>query len=220
MNNAQMTARIGLFFLVGAVLIWITFEALHSGGFHRHNGYVLTARFDTLKELKVGDSVRMAGVQIGSVEATRFVTHRAEAVLRINPEIKIARDATATIASAGLLGTNYISFDLGTVDEFYPPDTEVQTKASADLNSVMAEIGDLGHKLDGTFSSISSITQGQNGQPGLFQRLDKLVADNSGKLTSTLSNLNEITTKINSGQGTIGRLVNDPKLHDEVLATV
>jgi phospholipid/cholesterol/gamma-HCH transport system substrate-binding protein len=220
MNNAQMTARIGLFFLVGAVLIWITFEALHSGGFHRHNGYALTARFDTLKELQVGDSVRMAGVQIGSVETTHFVGHRAEAVLRINPDIKIARDATATIASAGLLGTNYISFDLGTVDEYYAPDTEVLTKPSADLNTVMSQIGDLSHKLEAAFSSITSITQGENGQPGLFQRLDKLVADNGANVTATISNLHEITTKINSGQGTIGRLVNDPKLHDELLASV
>jgi phospholipid/cholesterol/gamma-HCH transport system substrate-binding protein len=159
-------------------------------------------------------------VQIGSVEATRFVGHRAEAVLRINPEMKIARDATATIASAGLLGTNYISFDLGTVDEVYPPDAQVQTKASADINSIMAQIGDLGHKLEATFNSIGSITQGENGQPGLFQRLDRLVADNSDKLTTTISNLQDITTKIKDGQGTIGRLVNDPKLHDELVATV
>jgi phospholipid/cholesterol/gamma-HCH transport system substrate-binding protein len=220
MNNAQMTARIGLFFLVGAVLIWITFEALHSGGFHRHNGYVLTARFETLKELKVGDEVRMAGVLVGSVETTNLVNHRAEAVLRIKPEVQIARDATATISSAGLLGTNYISFDLGTVDEFYPPGAEVQTKASADLNSVMAQVGDLSHKLEAAFSSITNITQGENGQPGLFQRLDKLVADNGDKVTATISNLHEITTKINEGQGTVGRLINDPKMHDELLAAI
>jgi phospholipid/cholesterol/gamma-HCH transport system substrate-binding protein len=220
MNNAQMTARIGLFFLVGAVLIWITFEALHNGGFHRHSGYTLTARFDTLKELKVGDEVRMAGVLVGSVETTSLVNHRAEAVLRIRSEVQIARDATATISSAGLLGTNYISFDLGTVDQFYEPGAEVQTKASADLNSVMAQIGDLSHKLEAAFSSITNITQGENGQPGLFQRLDQLVADNGANVTATISNLHEITTKINAGQGTIGRLVNDPKMHDEILATV
>jgi phospholipid/cholesterol/gamma-HCH transport system substrate-binding protein len=220
MNNAQMTARIGLFFLVGAVLIWITFEALHNGGFHRHSGYVLTARFDTLKELKVGDEVRMAGVLVGSVETTNLVNHRAEAVLRIRPEVNIASDSTATISSAGLLGTNYVSFDLGTTDQFYPPGAEVQTMASADLNSVMAQVGDLSHKLEAAFSSITNITQGENGQPGLFQRLDKLVADNGDKVTATMSNLREITTKINEGQGTIGRLVNDPKMHDELLAAI
>jgi phospholipid/cholesterol/gamma-HCH transport system substrate-binding protein len=30
MNNAQMSARVGLFFLLGVALIWVTFEALTS----------------------------------------------------------------------------------------------------------------------------------------------------------------------------------------------
>ena len=84
----------------------------------------------------------------------------------------------------------------------------------------MSQIGDLSSKLEGAFSSITNITQGQNGQPGLFQRLDKLVADNGANITATIGNLHEITTKINSGQGTIGRLVNDPKMHDELVAAI
>ncbi|HZP59067.1 MAG TPA: MlaD family protein [Opitutaceae bacterium] len=220
MNNAQMMARVGLFFLVGLALIWITFEALHAGGFHRHTGYTLTAGFADLKQLKVGDEVRMAGVRIGAVEQTRLGDRRAEVVMRILPNVNVARDSVASVASAGLLGTNYIAFNLGTAPEAYPHEAEVQTKETADLNSVMAEIGDLGHKLEGTFNSISSITQGENGQPGLFQRLDKLVADNGDKITTTMTNLQDITTKINQGQGTIGRLVNDPKLHDDLLSAV
>ncbi|MDE3084878.1 MAG: MCE family protein, partial [Verrucomicrobiota bacterium] len=220
MNNAQMTARVGLFFIVGAVLIWITFEALHSGGFHRRAGYTLVASFADLKDLKPGDEVRMAGVSVGSVEQTRLANGRAQAVLRIAPDIKVPNDATASITTAGLLGTNYIAFDLGHSAEPYPPDAEVRTRPSADLNTVMTQLSDLGSKLNDTFGSISEITKGKNGQPGLFQRLDKLVADNSDNITTTIHNLQEITTKVNRGEGTIGRLVNDPKLHDDLLAAV
>jgi phospholipid/cholesterol/gamma-HCH transport system substrate-binding protein len=55
---------------------------------------------------------------------------------------------------------------------------------------------------------------------GLFQKLDRLVTENQEKVTATMSNLQQITDKINRGEGTLGRLVNDPKLHDELLATV
>lgn len=220
MNNAQMMARVGLFFMVGVALIWITFEALHRGGFHRRNGYLLTAAFDDIRQLKVGDDVRMGGVRIGSVEDAHLEGHRAVVAMRIEPSVEISRDAVAAIASAGLLGTNYISFNIGTSPQTYAQGSQVQTRASADLNTVMSEIGDLGHKLEGTFSSISSITQGQNGQPGLFQRLNQLVADNGEKINATMTNLQDITTKINQGEGTIGRLVNDPKLHDDLLAAV
>ena len=113
MNNVQQTARVGLFFLLGLALTWVTFETLRGGKVFKDQGYNLIAGFETLKELKEGDEVRMAGVKIGEVEKTRLAGRRAEAVLRINPTVKIKGDATATIVMAGLIGTNYIAIDLG-----------------------------------------------------------------------------------------------------------
>ena len=66
MNNAQHTARVGLFFLLGLALIWVTFETLSDGKIFKDRGYTLVAGFESLKELKQGDEVRMAGVKIGS----------------------------------------------------------------------------------------------------------------------------------------------------------
>ena len=70
MNNAQQTARVGLFFLLGIALIWVTFETLTGGKLFREDGYTIVAPFDSVKELKNGDEVRMAGVKIGVVEKT------------------------------------------------------------------------------------------------------------------------------------------------------
>ena len=72
MQNAQQTARVGLFFLLGMALIWVTFETLSGGKILRDKGYQVVAGFDTLKELKEGDDVRMAGVKIGEVASTRL----------------------------------------------------------------------------------------------------------------------------------------------------
>ena len=63
-------------------------------------------------------------------------------------------------------------------------------------------------------------TSGGGEGGSLFTKIDKLVTDNGPKLTETVSNLQEITAKIRSGEGTLGNLVNDPKLHDELLASV
>jgi phospholipid/cholesterol/gamma-HCH transport system substrate-binding protein len=220
-SNAQQTARVGLFFLLGIALIWVAFETLSDGKVFKNKGYTLIAGFDNLKELKLGDEVRMAGVKIGAVEETRLAGRRAEAVLRIDPGVQIANDAKATILSAGLLGTNYIGVDLGTpTAPKLAPGSEIQTKLTADLNSIMAQLGDLGGKLDGALGSIGEALKGKDGQPGLFQKLDNLVSDNSGKVSATMTNLQEITGKVNRGEGTLGKLVNDPKAHDELLATI
>jgi phospholipid/cholesterol/gamma-HCH transport system substrate-binding protein len=221
MNTSQQTARVGLFFLLGLALTWVTFETLSDGKVFKEKGYTLVAGFDNLRELKTSDEVRMAGVKIGSVENTRLAGRRAEAVLRIQPGVAIAKDATATIVMAGLIGTNYIGIDLGSATAPALKDgEELKTKVTPDLNTIMTELGDLGQKLNGALSSITESVQGKNGEPGLFQKIDKLVSSNTDNVTTTLNNLQDITTKLKQGEGTLGKLINDPKLHDELLATV
>lgn len=245
MNNTQQTARVGLFFLLGLALVWVTFETLNGGKILKDEGYALIAGFESLKELKEGDEVRMAGVRIGQVQSTRLAGRRAEAILRINPEVTIKSDATASIITAGLIGTNYIGVDLGTsgapdlvpaektrsprsflsrILPFLQPEptpiAEIRTKTAADLNSIMAQIGQLGQKLESSLGSLGTAFAGDGKSPGLIQKIDGLVTENREKLTATMTNFQQITDKINKGEGTLGRLIGDPKLHDELVATL
>ncbi len=221
MNNAQMSARVGLFFLIGVALLWITYEALNGGSFSRQQGYTVVAQFHTLKELKPGDDVRQAGVRIGSVQETRLADGHAEAVLLLNNGTRVAKDATATIAMAGLLGGGYVSLDFGTPNAgTVEPGAQLPTKESADINTILADLGSVAGDIKGALSGINGMTAGANGQSGLFQKLDKLVSDNSDGLKRTIDNLDAITTEIRSGRGTIGKLINEPTAHDELLAAI
>jgi phospholipid/cholesterol/gamma-HCH transport system substrate-binding protein len=221
MNNSQQTARVGLFFLLGLALTWVTFQTLNGGKVFHDKGYTLIAGFESLKELKKGDEVRMAGVVIGSVEETRLAGRRAEAVLRIEPKVEIKSDATASIVMAGLIGTNYIGIDLGTPGAAPLRDgAELKTNVTPDINSIMTDIGALGKKLDGALGSISTAINGDGKTPGLFQKLDKLVSDNGENVNATMTNIRLVSDKLNKSEGTLGRLINDPKLHDDLVATV
>lgn len=221
MNNAQQTIRVGLFFLLGVALVWVTFEALSGGKNWKDKGYTLIAGFENLRELKSGDEVRMAGVKIGTVEKTRLGNRRAEAVLRIQKDVKVPSDAVATITMAGLIGTNYLNVDLGSPDAPpLAPGAEIKTRLTPDLNTIMSQLGDLGKKLEGALGSFGTAMNGDGKSGGLFQKLDRLVTENGEKISVTMTNLQEITTKINHGDGTLGRLVNDPQLHDELVATL
>ena len=220
MNNAQMSARVGLFFLLGVALIVVTFESLSDGKISRRQGYTLIAEFKSLKELKTGDEVRQAGVKVGSVVETRLHGRRAEAVLLVDSRIKIAQDASATIGMAGLLGSNYVSFDLGSESSaFYAPGDAVRTIESPDLNTIVTELGDVGKKVDQALSQFSGAMGGQDGN-GLIGKLDKLVDTNSAKIGEITANLKNVTGKLDRGEGTLGKLINDTKLHDELLVSV
>ena len=222
MNNMQQTARVGLFFLLGLALTWVTFETLRGGKVFKDQGYNLIAGFESLKELKEGDEVRMAGVKVGEVEQTRLAGRRAEAVLRINPNVRIKSDATATIVMAGLIGTNYVGIDLGTEAAPDLPDgAEIRTKTTADLNSVMSQIGDLGKKLEDAIGDLGNALGGDGkGGPGIIQKVDQLVTENRENIRQTTSNLQAITDKVNQGEGTIAKLINEPTLHNDLVATL
>ena len=220
MNNAQMSARVGLFFLLGVALIVVTFESLSDGKISRRQGYTLIAEFKSLKELKTGDEVRQAGVKIGSVVETRLHGRRAEAVLLVDSRIKIAQDASATIGMAGLLGSNYVSFDLGSESAaVYAAGDTVRTIESPDLNTIVTELGEVGKKVDQALSQFSGAMGGQDGN-GLIGKLDKLVDTNSAKIGEITANLKNVTGKLDRGEGTLGKLINDTKLHDELLVSV
>ena len=247
MNNTQQTVRVGLFFLLGLALTWVTFEALKGGKVGPDDGYTIVAGFETLKELKEGDQIRMAGVRIGNVKSTRLAKSgvRAEALLQIDSKYAVKRDAVAMIVMEGLIGTNYISISLGSKDapdlvpeadrdpqhswfaRLFPssraesgPLAEIGTTSTPDLNAVMSQLGALGQKLEGSLGSLGSALTGDGKNPGLIQKLDGVVTDNREKLGATMANLQQITERVNRGEGTLGRLISDPKLHDELVASI
>jgi len=221
MNNTSQTVRVGLFFLLGLALAWITFESLNGGHLFKQRGYTLVAGFANLKGLKTGDEVRMAGVKVGAVERTRLAPNRVEAVLTIEPGVQIPVDAVASVEQSSLLGSNYLGVTFGTPGGPLLKDgEEIKTKPTVDMSEVISQLGTLGSKLEQVIGEIGK-SMGSGGEGGsIFQRIDKLVTDNGPKLTESISNLQDITAKIKNGEGTMGKLINDPKLHDELLAGV
>ena len=220
MNNRIQSIRVGLFFLLGLALLWVTFESLNGGRVFKQKGYALLARFENLKGLQDGDDILMAGVRIGSVRQTRLAERKAEAVLSIQPGINIPNDAVAMVATSSLLGSNHLEITVGSTGlPFLQPGAEIKTRNTVDMNEVIAKLGSLGDRLEQVVGDIGK-NLGGNDSGNIFKKIDKLVTDNGPKLTETISNLQDITAKIRSGEGTIGKLVNDSKLHDDLLASV
>lgn len=220
MNNIQQSIRVGLFFLLGVALAWITFVSLGGGRSFRDKGYTIIAPFNNLKGLKTGDEVLMAGVKIGSVKVTRLGQQRVEAVLSIEQTVSIPDDAIASVETSSLLGSQHLSVSFGQSARVLKDGDEIKTRNTVDMNEVIAQLGTLGAKLEQVAEGVSKALGGDSGSGSLFTKLDHLVTDNGPKLTQTIANLESLTAKLKNGEGTMGRLINDPKLHDELLAAV
>lgn len=231
MNNVSQSIRVGAFFLLGVALIWIAYETLSGNRLERTSGYQLEARFDNLQQLRASDEVRMAGVRIGNVAETRLDGTRAVAVLRIDEKVQIPANSEATITTAGLLGTNYVAIVPGDSNEFLAVGERINTFITPGFNEVVAEVGELGDRMDQVFAkvedsldSLKGITGGEAGEDGsgpgaLFNNLNELVTENRDTIKRTLANLDQISGDIAKGEGTIGKLIQSPEAYDQLLAT-
>ena len=221
MNNTTQSIRVGLFFIVGVALIWIVYDALSIGGVGTQEGYPIEAGFSDIKQLKPSDEVRMAGVRIGNVLTTRLDGTQALIILSVANDVKIPVDSEATITTSGLLGTNYVSIRPGKATQDLAANAMIKSYETPGINEVIADVGNMSKRLDEIFDKVDETLGGfsSDKEGGLFANLNDLIVKNKDRISNTFANFDEISSKIASGQGTIGKLVNDDQAYDTLLAT-
>jgi phospholipid/cholesterol/gamma-HCH transport system substrate-binding protein len=93
-----MKADLGLFFALAVVLALVILEYLGSFGF-LHRGYHLHALFKNVQDLKKGDPVKMAGVQVGRVENIILTNGSVDVTMKIDQGTDIRTTAKPASAS-------------------------------------------------------------------------------------------------------------------------
>jgi len=215
MKNTLET-RLGLFtalIIVAAVLVLETLGSLDNFKKGKH----LHALFDSAQELKVGDRVKMAGVEIGRVESISLQEAKVLVSMRINADSPVKIDSKATIRFAGLLGQNFVSLDFGSPSEKLAEDgAHLPTTEQANLNTIM-------QRLDGVAAGVQRLTDSFSGDK-IDNVLGPLTAFfkeiNNGQVSATLTNIKVITSQVAEGKGTIGKLIMDQSLFDSTMSAV
>lgn len=116
MNRLTLDLWVGFFVAIG--LASLLFLALKVGNLSASNGgetYRLEAKFDNIGGLKVRAPVKSAGVVVGRVSDIRFDSDNYVAVvaMQVDGRYKFPRDTFATILTSGLLGEQYVGFEVG-----------------------------------------------------------------------------------------------------------
>ncbi len=221
MNNAQMSARVGLFFLLRLALIWITHESLSGNRLNEEAAYELSARFVTIKELKTGDEVRLAGVGVGVVKETRLNGRHAEVVIQIADCIEIPEDSVATIAMSGLLGSNYMSLTLGRPDSnALAPGSTLRSEDTPDLNTVISQVGEIGRKVEQALTQFTGALGTDGTEDSLMGKMNGLLDANRQKVDTITTNLEIVSNRLQAGEGTLGKLLTDEQGYNDLMAAI
>ena len=74
-------------------------------------GYTLHANFSKIGGLETGADVRISGIKVGSVMATKLNPddYTADVVLSIDDSVKLPIDTEAAISSVGVMGGKYVA---------------------------------------------------------------------------------------------------------------
>lgn len=117
-SNATRDLIVGVFVLVG--LLALAYLSLQVGGLELGGGdrIVLKATFDDIGGLSVRAPVRIAGVKVGQVSGIDLDEDlRATVSFEVESGLELSIDSSAAIRTAGLLGDQFISVELGAEDE-------------------------------------------------------------------------------------------------------
>ena len=155
MKNTLET-RLGIFFALALIAAFLIMEMLGSFDFFKR-GIRIHAKFNTVQELKEGDPVKMAGVQIGRVEKIDLQDGKVDVTMKLNKPENVKTDSKAVVKFAGLMGQNFVAISFGSPSAPKAEDnTDINAEEQPDLNALMV-------KLEGVATGVENLTKSLSG---------------------------------------------------------
>jgi len=190
-------ARLGAFIVVTLAILVAGIFIIGSKQYLFSSTYQVKAQFDNVVGLDAGADVRVGGVHSGTVSSIVLPHKPGEKVTVVMDLGKstheiIKQDSVATIETEGLLGNQYLAISFGS-----------SGKADVRNGDTIAsepplEMSDLLQKTSGLLDSSQQAIR---------------------NATRATANLDSISAKIDSGRGTVGALVNDKQLYNNLEQT-
>jgi phospholipid/cholesterol/gamma-HCH transport system substrate-binding protein len=223
--DARTKSRVGI--IVFAALVLLAGAILTIGG---KRGFFLArstyfARFPNSQGLVAGNQVRLAGVVVGAVHNIE-VPKKPGQDLTVYFDIErryqhlLKTDSKVEIKTIGLLGDKYLEVTPGSSDQAdLPPDSEIRSVHSAELEKILASSGDLVENVLAISKSLRNILGRTESGEGFLGEMTSDSAHGkalSRSLRETIDSANLVLTEIRGGKGLAGRFLADEALANDV----
>ncbi len=199
---------VGLFTFLGILLA--VYMVFRTGDlrFERKKGYEVIAVFSDVAGLEVGDTVRIAGVQVGRVERIRLEDNQGKVTLVIDHRVPLYEDATAYVKTYGLLGDRYVTIDPG--HSRFPrvnPGGMIRTAVSPEeLEVLVGRLNEVAGDIRSVTTTLRKVLGGPEGEKtlreilvhtrDLSQELVETIRDNKEQFKRITTHLATLTTEM------------------------
>lgn len=207
--------KVGAFVLAGLAAMGVVIFLIgdERGLFSPKTKYAVV--FEDVQGLKQGNTVRMGGVDVGSVSEVTYSSdsHDSRLYVTLNVDRDAARrirtDSVAKIEGKGLLGDKMITVTIGSVDlPAVEPGGTIRADESGGFEQMMSQVGRISDRAEKVMKNLETTT-------GTFA--DQKFRDD---LKSTVASVSGILKSLNEGDGYVGRLLRDPKEADQLSRVV
>ena len=199
--------------------------------------YRLYASFPNVSGLQTGNSVRYAGINVGTVESIRIMNDTAIRIeLLIDAELKkaIRKNSLATIGTDGLMGSKLINIDPGSPDsELAQPGDELSSIASINMDAMLrtldvtnkniaivsANLRDITTNITTSHGTLYTVLMDTTLSLKIHKTLNniELVSNNIVQISNDLGN---VTSSVKNGKGLLGGLVKDTVIISDLAKAV
>lgn len=225
---------VGIFLLIGCIgFLYILFNISGGTGIFSRN-YSLFAKFTHVKGLNFGSEVSLVGLRVGTVKRILVPTRHSldlEIELSITKEYqdRIREDSIATIKTSGILGDKYVELTIGSPDKPMLKDGDaIKSEEPKDFFSKTGDVVDgiskkldRGGELDQLIKNLNKLTANLaettsdlKSQSGLWYELTK--GKSGANVNKAMEHLESILRKVDKGEGTMGSLINDPTVYEDI----
>ena len=208
LQYSTMERMTGAFILLTLIVFLFTVAVVGRGKnwFRKHVVYYTT--FEEGYNLVSGSRVKLLGTDIGSVTDVLLTKgNKVKVRVKVLAEYssRIRANSVATVESPTVIGSEYINIRPGTSKAaVIPPEGLIPTKEKKKFTEYLEEY-EIGAKLE----HISKILE------DLALITDQL-KDPKGPFFGTFSNLQQITGTVESGEGSLGRLIKSDELYEHM----
>lgn len=186
LEDKRLELRVGLLIFAGIVLLLLLAFFFQSFAFHR-NYYTIEANFPFGGGIRKGTPVRVAGYDVGKVSSVQWDSQNqvVRAVLLIDTQYKIKRDAVLIVDAEGMLGETYLEFTPGSKDG---ADLEAGAVVSGEVPPTMTQL-----KVE-SVEMIKKITDAVGQIESLASHLNSVVGEKAfqDNIKSTVANTAKI----------------------------
>lgn len=234
MRGKRTETWVGIFVVIGILLVILMTLKIEKFQFKKKAGYPLNIYFDSAAGLAQDSQVRVAGVRVGDVEKVALEKGKAKVTFRLPKDVVLYKDAKAYLKSEGFLGEKYIEITPGTpenpkvepngvVEQGSPPADVEQflsnmSAVREDLKEVIKPLGDVLKSMDP--KKVEGIVTNFDKFSGQLTSLAKDSKETIEKAKDAFSQMEDIGEKVKRGEGTLGKLITDETIYQDAKEVV